>query len=809
MPIFSVLLVGAIILISSQSELVFADYNPDSVLLSFDIDVNDDPSINYGVPLGTFSGTTSEPNTDKIYITVRDPNGIKVMNILRVSDSNGYFDYKFNVGDPSVLTPEGTFTATAHIYNEAGETFDESEAAGTFVVTFENIFQEPEPEPEITSFDIDVNDDPSINYGVPLGTFSGTTSEPNTYNLFITVRDPDGEKVMNIVRVSDSNGYFDYKFNVGDPSVLPKEGTYTATAHIYSEFEETFDESEQAGTFIVTFENIFQVDEPEPEIESSITVSTDDSLYYDDDLIIISGTVTNPFEDINVDIGIFGPNTNLIYSESLELDSNNTFRTEVIGVGPLWAYSGTYSLTAWGYTDNVLPYLLINETTFEHIVTIPKKSDDDDEPTQPVTVVTDPVITAPEVPEVTEPEVPEVTESVVTDPVMKISVELQPYQDGKMFVISGEDALKSQRVDLTIQLEDEVVENLNFFSTSKGEFSTIWIPEGDGIYTIQATDGVNLAQTTFTLTTVPEGKITLCHYPPGNILNPQTITISEKAWLAHEKHGDVEGECNNDDVFRAYADENESQNYDDDYLENWWYEIKTNGLVFKEIWEAIEGLQNQIDVEVWFSIDSLQKQINEIELVPGPQGEQGEQGIRGPRGLQGEKGVQGPQGVPGEQGPQGLQGQSGNGAGTEVIRFREDVTLLFYTYPNTMFITDDGYCRERLDPTPYTNPPPECDSNMIGVSGTMEKFVLDANVDLIESYINGVDTKLVITLQKNKQDTSFSCTIMQLEPVICTGDTPIPVEETDTLRFKLEAMGIGNSAGTMNLYFKGFALIRE
>ena len=38
-------------------------------------------------------------------------------------------------------------------------------------------------------------------------------------------------------------------------------------------------------------------------------------------------------------------------------------------------------------------------------------------------------------------------------------------------------------------------------------------------------------------------KIKICHYPPGNTSNPQTIEIPESAWKAHEKHGDTKGEC--------------------------------------------------------------------------------------------------------------------------------------------------------------------------------------------------------------------------------------------------------------------------
>ena len=45
--------------------------------------------------------------------------------------------------------------------------------------------------------------------------------------------------------------------------------------------------------------------------------------------------------------------------------------------------------------------------------------------------------------------------------------------------------------------------------------------------------------------------------------------------------------------------------------------------------------------------------------VPGPQGEQGEQGVAGPQGIQGEQGVAGPVGPQGEAGPNGLTGPQG------------------------------------------------------------------------------------------------------------------------------------------------------
>ena len=38
-------------------------------------------------------------------------------------------------------------------------------------------------------------------------------------------------------------------------------------------------------------------------------------------------------------------------------------------------------------------------------------------------------------------------------------------------------------------------------------------------------------------------KISICHYPPGNPENVQTITIDADAWEAHEAHGDTKGTC--------------------------------------------------------------------------------------------------------------------------------------------------------------------------------------------------------------------------------------------------------------------------
>ncbi|MFH1853375.1 MAG: hypothetical protein ABIA75_13635 [Candidatus Neomarinimicrobiota bacterium] len=48
-----------------------------------------------------------------------------------------------------------------------------------------------------------------------------------------------------------------------------------------------------------------------------------------------------------------------------------------------------------------------------------------------------------------------------------------------------------------------------------------------------------------------DGKITICHHPPGNPDNTQTLCVSVNAWEAHRAHGDECGACNEGDVFEC------------------------------------------------------------------------------------------------------------------------------------------------------------------------------------------------------------------------------------------------------------------
>jgi hypothetical protein len=46
----------------------------------------------------------------------------------------------------------------------------------------------------------------------------------------------------------------------------------------------------------------------------------------------------------------------------------------------------------------------------------------------------------------------------------------------------------------------------------------------------------------------PDGRVTVCHIPPGNPANAHTITVGAPAVRAHLRHGDTRGACESTDA---------------------------------------------------------------------------------------------------------------------------------------------------------------------------------------------------------------------------------------------------------------------
>jgi copper chaperone CopZ len=65
---------------------------------------------------------------------------------------------------------------------------------------------------------------------------------------------------------------------------------------------------------------------------------------------------------------------------------------------------------------------------------------------------------------------------------------------------------------------------------------------GSAVFVVTAKNGEGTTSQSVTFICQPK-EIGICHYPPGNRDNPQSITVSESAWPAHEAHGDLKGAC--------------------------------------------------------------------------------------------------------------------------------------------------------------------------------------------------------------------------------------------------------------------------
>ena len=108
---------------------------------------------------------------------------------------------------------------------------------------------------------------------------------------------------------------------------------------------------------------------------------------------------------------------------------------------------------------------------------------------------------------------------------------------------------------LSVSLNGNSISGFSFIG-NLGSFTSNLI-SGNNVITVSATnaDGADnkteqvyfddVVVETPTLTTNPSdhSKITICHIPPGNNQNPQTITIPVSAWPAHQAHGDTQGPC--------------------------------------------------------------------------------------------------------------------------------------------------------------------------------------------------------------------------------------------------------------------------
>ena len=106
---------------------------------------------------------------------------------------------------------------------------------------------------------------------------------------------------------------------------------------------------------------------------------------------------------------------------------------------------------------------------------------------------------------------------------------------------------------ITVTQNNTSITNFNFNASTGSLQKNVTLSAGLNTFVIKATNDCGTDTKTVTINYVremnntgggnQEQKITICHYPPGNNGNPQTIEIPLSAWPAHQAHGDKLGPC--------------------------------------------------------------------------------------------------------------------------------------------------------------------------------------------------------------------------------------------------------------------------
>jgi hypothetical protein len=113
---------------------------------------------------------------------------------------------------------------------------------------------------------------------------------------------------------------------------------------------------------------------------------------------------------------------------------------------------------------------------------------------------------------------------------------------------------------ITLKQNNAAITNFSFNASTGIVQNNVTLKPGLNTFIISATNGCGADSKTVTINYTrelnntgggntgggnQEQTITICHYPPGNNGNPQTIEIPLSAWPAHQAHGDKLGPCDN------------------------------------------------------------------------------------------------------------------------------------------------------------------------------------------------------------------------------------------------------------------------
>lgn len=139
-------------------------------------------------------------------------------------------------------------------------------------------------------------------------------------------------------------------------------------------------------------------------------------------------------------------------------------------------------------------------------------------------------------------------QTVENPPIIVMTGTCDATVEAGLYYISGSISSVTSGSQVTISVNNSIVNSVTYAPSNLGLNFGFNLPVSLNpdtyviVVTAQNSGGV-ITKTCVIKVNKPEEKIKICHIPPGNNGNPQTLEIPLSAWPAHQAHGDQLGEC--------------------------------------------------------------------------------------------------------------------------------------------------------------------------------------------------------------------------------------------------------------------------
>ena len=321
---------------------------PSTSIVSFDYELTH--PLYKKFPTGRLYGQTSQANVG-LFIIIRDPNGIKMWTSTIISDSQRNFDFRFDIGNPTVLSKQGNYTAIAYLYNDKEE--------NGLQVKFENSFQkEPvvtakpshkliqvaksisKPAPELTILICHTSEEsPTIHTTIPIRQSQWPEHQQNGDTLGECPTQPKIEYDTS----ADLQKIISENTTTQEPETMLESANVTVshvdfqTSNVILKDNSTEQKPKAIETMMPSNDNSISSKTMKP-----LSIWSDSSSYVDGSTIHVEGKAKDNLPYNMVRVRVYSPSNYNIADEYVPVSDDGSFKIDFQTAGKLWFENGDY-----------------------------------------------------------------------------------------------------------------------------------------------------------------------------------------------------------------------------------------------------------------------------------------------------------------------------------------------------------------------------------------------------------------------------------------------------------------------------------